>query len=304
MNGPDSEVLVVRGELSRSGSFEPRYCYSTLVVREWPREVSDKYFLELVDASGRVLIREGVVLHEAPVCGGPPPQYWELRGYIALRPEAARLRLTSELGQIWEDAVGERARLELRFTAPRERASGARFELDYSPPRANGAYMQVTYLWGAHGGAILGQFDPVSTLPIDLTRLPGGPNCRFTVAYSDGLRAAARTTAGFELPPLGPELTIVKPPPSTELLPGQPLELEGHVVDRERDDPPNPQEELTWWLDETPIGKGPISGLLKPPPGKHTLHLRYAPSHHSASVDIVVRNKQQGVRPPADDWPR
>ena len=303
MNEREIEVLAVRGRLARTGVFEPRFCYSTRRVQNWTHDVSDKYFLELVDDTGRALIREGVSLTEPPVCGGSLPMYRELRGYIALRPQAAGVRLASDIGPIWEEAIGEAPRLEVQLAAPADRSAGAAFRFEYSPPRPRGAYLQLTYLWGERGGVILGQFHPTNSLRIDTTRLPGGPDCRFTVAYSDGLRAAAVTTERFGLAPLGPEVTIVKPQPNAELLPGQPLELEGQVIDRERADPVHPHEDLTWWIGDDRIGTGFISGVMKPPVGKHTLRLRYEPTGTVAEVGFTVREARKGERPPANEWP-
>jgi hypothetical protein len=208
----------------------------------------------------------------------------------------------SELGPIWEDAIGQAPRLKVAFTPLAERSAGALFRLEYSAPRPQGGYLQVTYLWGARGGAILGQFDPTPTLRIDTTRLPGGSNCRFTLAYSDGLRAVSLTTERFELPLLGPEVSIVKPQPNTELLPGQPLEFEGQVIDRERADPVHPREELTWWVGDQKVGTGAISGLIRPPAGKHKLRLRYEPTGTVAEMEFSVRERGTGERPPADEW--
>ena len=297
------EVLAVRGRLAHTGTFKPQYCYSTRRVQNWPREVSEKYFLELADDAGRVLAREGVSLAEPPVCDDPPTTYWDLRGYIALRPQAVRVRVADEFGPIWEDAIGEAPKLKVEFTRPIKRVAGAPFRFEYSPPRPQGGYLQVTYLWGQRGGAILGQFEPAPSLRVDTTRLPGGPNCRFTLAYSDGLRATCVTSEAFELPLLGPELTIVKPQPNTQLLAGQPLELEGHVVDRERDDRVRPSEELTWWIGDCKIGTGAISGLMKPPMGAHTLQLRYQPTGAVAEVQFSVREGRKDERRPADEWP-
>jgi len=67
--------------------------------------------------------------------------------------------------------------------------------------------------------------------------------------YSNGLRFAVAATQNFTLPLLGPTVTILHPPPNTVLTTGQPLILQGQVIDAARSSGTRLNEDLLWLVD-------------------------------------------------------
>jgi hypothetical protein len=296
------ELLAIRGWLDRSGRFTAGRCYSTNVVREWPGPLSERHALEMLDSDQRCLLREQVSVQEVETCDVGVPLRWRVTGYIAIREDAATVRLVSDLGILWEQPIGRPPSLKVRMSGGRtQRTKPIRLQLSYSQPRPQGAYLQIIYQWGEGLFQVIDYVEPATELKLDVNRVPGGKRCRLVFQYSDGLRSCTATTPYFSLPLHGPSLTIVKPPKNLVLKKGQPLELEGQVVDRER--PGVARQDLSWWIGEELVGTGPIAGILNPQPGKYNISLRYAkfPGAH-AEVVVVVKPNKVGEPLPASQW--
>jgi hypothetical protein len=299
-----NETLTVRGVLDRAGRFRPRRCTSTTFVRRWPPPDSSELTIELLDRRGQVLLREPVRLRPRHGCDAGDLTEWNLTGYVALREDGELVALRRGDVELWRAEVREAPRFDVtlaRSRASRER--GATLSFRFSEPY-EGAFLQVVYQWGERRHHVVALIEPRDTLDVDLASLPGGPRCRFVVQYSNGMRSAGAVTREFALEPLGPALTIVKPPARAVLLPGRPLELEGQVVHPEQPRGPRRGENLTWIVDEQFVGRGMIAGLDKLAAGRHRITLRYSPPEgEPAEVSRTVTVARAGEDVPADEWP-
>lgn len=299
---PRDEVLVIKGRLDRAGQFTPRRCGSTRHVRAWPSADSQDYRIELLDANGAVLHFEPVLLEPEIGCEPGEAKRWRVTAYITLREDAQSVVLRHGEIVVWRSPLPPAPSLEV--SAPRRvsREQPVPLRFAYSEPGA-GAFLQVVYQWGERRFRAIYVGPPRELLEFNLAPLPGGQKCRFVVQYSNGLRSAANATSFFALPLRGPELRIVQPAPRTVLTPGQPLVLEGQVLDPERAGGPRPMEDLSWFVDGNLAGHGPVAGVDKPGPGRHRIALRYRNAGGVAEIvtGVIVRDQANTV--PADDWP-
>jgi hypothetical protein len=299
------EMIAIRGWLDRLGQFSPLHCYSTRYVRQVPEPQTRDYVVELHDQAGAVLARRFARVEDVLNCGRGATESWLVTAYIGLIDGAARVILLGDGLVLWQAPVPEVPTLAVRLeerTVSREHPVVLHLEL--STP-GDGAFVEVIYQWGEGMYQVLCVQDPSRHLTIDLTGRPGGDQCRFVLHYSNGLRSATATTALFSLPRLGPALTIVEPQDMLTLLPGQPLELAGQVVDDE--DPASIdelQQKLSWWFDDAHIGNGPVAVVMKPSPGKHRIRLRYSGADRAEATGFVlVERPKPGDPVPADEWP-
>jgi hypothetical protein len=257
----ENETLAVHGVLDRAGRFRPRRCTSTTFVRRWPRPDTSDITVELLDRSGQLLLREPVRMRPRHGCDAGDVSEWNLTGYVALREDGEYVVLRRGEIELWRAEVREAPRLDVTLARARvSRERRATLSFRFSEPY-EGAFLQVVYQWGERRHHVVALIEPRDTLDVDLATLPGGRSCRFVVQYSNGMRSAGAATREFALDPLGPALTIVKPATQAVLLPGQPLELEGQVVDPEQPRGPQRGESLSWIVDEQVIGRGMIAGL-------------------------------------------
>ena len=294
------EYLVIRGLLDRAGHFRLRRCGSTRYVREWPTADSAEYQVELLDVEGHPLHREPACVVPESSCEPGEAKTSRLTAYIGHREDAAAILLRRGEIVLWHDQLRPAPTFSLsisRAAVTRERPVQLRCE--YSEP-GESAFIQVVYQWGERRFLVAAVVPPTRRLDLDLAAMPGGSECRFVVEYSNGQRSAVAATLAFSLPALGPTLQIVRPAPRSILEVGQPLSLEGQVVDPERPGGPRPAETLSWWLGDTLVGRGPIAGLDRLPEGRHRILLRYAGARtEEKSVTVSVR---PGGQPPADQW--
>lgn len=298
---PVPEMIAVSGFLDRGANFTLRRCYSTRTVRRAPRP-HDAYALELLDAADQVLVRTHPEVQPEESCTSKAVGRWRVTGYIGWRESAGTLRLTAEGLVLWQTAVLPAPTLRMQLGAEanaRERPLELRLKL--SPGTAN-AYVQLVYQWGEKQFQVLGYYRPAGALKVDLRAFPGGRRCRLVAHYSNGMRSASAVTKYFAVPELGPQLAIVTPGRATTLLPGQPLELVGQVVDRERPGGANPKEDLTWWVDDELVGRGELACVQQPKAGRRRVRLRYEPSGVEVVTAVLVTAWEQGMPVPAAYW--
>jgi hypothetical protein len=305
------EVLVLRGYLDRAGMFTPLRMRSTPVVRSWP--VVDKAArgslydvrAELLDEGGEVLHREPAKVTRLVDCAPGDPRQHQVLAYIGLRDDAASARLVRDDLVLWQEGIPEPAALELAVRRVTTRKRAATLSFSFSRPATDDAHLMVVYEWGQ------GRFEtcylgpPQDRLDVDLTAWPGGDRCRFLATYSNGMRSAQAVSDFFEMPLVGPELSIVRPDPGERIRAGIPVILEGSVVDRERRGGPNADEELWWWVDGEPVGHGPISSVDALSEGGHVVELSYRPegSEEERARSGVEVTAAAGREPLAGDWP-
>lgn len=301
------EILAIRGIIDLAGAFTPRRCYSTRFVRVWPSTEESRYVLELVDEGDRVLHRERALVTPEVECSPGAPRTWKVAGYIGLLEGASRVQLLGDGITLWRRDIPPAPELAVRLSARRaSRERPLTLQVKHTQP-GDGAFVQVVYEWGPRQFVVLTYAKPQRAITIDPAGLPGGRRCRFVVQYSNGLRSAGAATERFSLAPLGPTVKIASPRPGTILLPGQPLQLAGHVLDPERPDGPQLSRDLGWWVDGRQVGRGPIAGVAVPSPGRHRITLRYESGDRRApevfaEVGVVVRRRSERGPAPADEW--
>jgi hypothetical protein len=295
-----TEILVIRGVVDAAGQFCPRRCYSTHHVRQWP-ESSYGWAIELLDGDDKVINRGVVSIHPMETCELKAALESRVRACIALRHDAASVRLRHGDLLLWSRAITPVPAFTLKLSAPGPtRARAATLTMRF--PEHADAYIRVIYEWKPSKFQEVYSGPPRKLLRVPVASLPGGTRCRFVVLFCDGLRATGKSTTRFAVPPARPSVRIVSPTPNARLMPGEPLTLEAEVVD-----PEAPGRvagtALSWFLDNTPIGSGHVAGLLNPPPGTHVVRLVYRSAKNViATVTFTVRRWQKGMPVPADAW--
>jgi hypothetical protein len=301
MTSSEPEMVAVYGFLDRGANFTLRRCYSTRTIRRWPRG-NDSYALELLDEAGRVLVRSHPEVAPEETCTAEALTRWRVFGYVGLRDAAATLRLTGEELVLWQAKVLPPPSLQIEVgEAVQARERPVTLRLKYSPPGDN-AYMQLVYQWGEKQFQVVDYYPPAETLTVDLRALPGGKRCRLVALYSNGIRSAGAATEHFAVPETGPQLSIVTPVLDTSLLPGQPLQLVGQVLDRERPGGARPDTDLSWWLDDELVGRGAIACVQQPKPGRRQIRLRYEPREVDVQTTVFINEWSEGMPLPAALW--
>jgi hypothetical protein len=294
------EFLVVHGFLDNGFNFVPWLFYSQPVPLSLP-ETNATYRLVLFDKEGQVLNRATVsALNER--CDSLDPLTYVIKGSIALRPHAAQVKLFNEDIVLWQSPVRDAPTLEIvEFKPPENRKVPAQLTLRHSQV-FEGAFYNVIYEWAERQSRLISCIAPKATLNLDLANLPGGEKCRVWVQFSNGLRSVQASTDFFEMSLLGPKLRIVSPQEGATLLPGQPLMMQGQVVDAELPGGANSDADLTWWLEEQSTGAGSSACLFAPAAGEHVVRLRYESKSAEVSVKISVKQWEPGMPVPAAQW--
>jgi len=304
-NRGSTEVLAIRGRIDEAGRFTPGRCTSTFFVRQWPPREPTGHVIELIDAGDRPVHREPALVELDQTCDPGEGRRWQLTAYIGLRDDAVAVQVRREELVLWRREISEPARVGVRMAAQRvTREAPVFLRVTYSEP-GEGAFLKVIYKWGERRFHVVDVVAPTDSIEIAMDSRPGGRECRFVVIYSNGLRAAATATRTFPLNPLGPSLAILQPKPRTVLMVGQPLSLEGQVVDPERPGGARAQEGLSWWVDGRPVGRGPIAGVERLEEGRHRVTLRYDAGETEISSQVTVRRGPAVAAdawPPFDDW--
>lgn len=297
------EYLVIAGLLDRAGRFTPRRCRSTTNVREWPVIEKSEVVVELLDADEQVLHREPARVTADVDCDPGDAKRFRLLAYIELRPDATAVRLRRDDLVLWQTRIPPAPRLRL-VAARRRPDRKRRYELGlrFSEPY-DGAHVTVVYQWGERRFRTIHVGRPAEVIRLDTSDLPGGPECRFVVGYSNGLRSTGAATRTFSLPPLGPSLTIARPARRDRVPAGTPIHLEGHVTDPERPGGARPDEHLVWLLDGEEIGRGPVWSTDALEAGAHEVTLRYETEEPvEATVQLRVVASKVPTAQGWDDW--
>jgi hypothetical protein len=294
------EALSVHGVIDRAGRFIPGLCGSSFHVRRWPEATDDEYMIELLDREGHPVHRVPARVVPAINCDPSDPKYFRVTAYIGLRADAATVQLRRGDLVLWRREIPDAPSVDVRLEQRRPlRKQPARFRVRFSTP-GEGAYMQVMYRWGERRFRSVDIVSPSESMEIDLRALPGGRACRFVVIYSNGLRSAVATSREFRMDPLGPSLTILHPRPRAVLTTGQPLILQGQVIDPERIGGARLQDQLIWIVDGAEVARGALTNVDRLAPGRHRVVLRY--SHEPGAEAAVVVTVRRAAVPTADEW--
>ena len=108
-------------------------------------------------------------------------------------------------------AIGQRPKLKIDWS-DRVVERGETYLLNtlYSHPSSD-ALFRPDFTWGSDHYRFSGIAAPIARLPIRFGSLPGGKQCRITVAYSSGLQTAVRHTRRFVLDPAPVRVSIERP---------------------------------------------------------------------------------------------
>jgi hypothetical protein len=133
--------------------------------------------------------------------------------------------------------------------------------------------------------------------------LAGGRECQFLVTYSNGLRGAVAASGVFELAPLGPTATVIRPGDGETKLAGVPLVLEGFVDDPEQPGAARELERLVWTVDERVVGVGPLTAVDGLAPGRHEVGLVYRGEPEARTVvEVSVLEPKELTSDHWTDW--
>ncbi|HEY3437596.1 MAG TPA: hypothetical protein VGK35_07905 [Actinotalea sp.] len=315
------EYLLIRGRLDRAGEFTPRRCSSTTFVHRWPdatgaEEVArigaghGEVLVETVGEGGEVLQREVAEVRSEEVCEPGDARTFRVLAYIGLHPRTRSVRVRREERVLWEMTVPDAPRLAVRLEAPPRRGKGkrdgrpAQLELELSEPADESlAFLTVVHQWGERGYRTvhLGPVERRLTIPVEA--LPGGRECRLLVTYSNGLRSAAAATDPFELEPVGPSVTILRPGPDDDPPAGVPVVLEGFVEDFEHPGRAREVDALLWTVDGKEVGSGPVTSVDGLEAGRHEVALTYRGQDEArAAVTLRVGESKEPTADQWDDW--
>lgn len=300
------EILCIRGLLSIDGDFQLQRSYSTEHVRRWPRG-EGPHTLELLAEDGDVLTTGPVQTTEVLRCEPGLTPSWRLHGYVALRDEAARVRLREEQRVLFEQDIPPAPELSLSWSQRRlSREDEAVLGIEHSPPQHDSAHVQIVYQWGERRFQTLDFVAPTSEYVFEVGDLPGGERCRLVVQYSNGLRSVGAATSWFTVEDCPCEAEIVEPATRSVVRPWHPIEVAGQILDPQRITVPG--SDVRWsLLDEEGEVLETATGLRTSfdprPAGQYTVRLSYGRDVEIAQeTTIVVRNQRGLEATPADDW--
>ena len=317
------EYLVVRGRLDRAGTFTPRRCTSTRFVHRWPdatgtEEVArigagrGEVLVETVDEDGTVLQREVAQVEPEEVCEPGASRTFRVLAYIGLHPRARTVRVVREERLLWEMAVPDEPHVEVGLERPPRRGAGKRegrpavLTLDLSDPADETlAFITVVHQWAERGFRTVHLGPPERTVSIPVEALPGGRECRLLVTYSNGLRSASAASEPFELEPVSPAVTILRPGPDDVVVAGVPMTLVGFVEDLERPGRSREDDALVWMVDDREVGTGPVSSVDGLEAGRHEVVLAYRTRQKEGEEEArasVTVNVEPSSEPTADEW--
>lgn len=236
-----------------------------------------------------------MTLTEQQVCPGDIQYY--LTAVLPLpdpTPTAVVIRHRDH--EVVRRAVPEPSRIYLGETfgdsQPRDRIE-VPVQVD-GPAPGPGAYL-VGY-WEAPGHPVhpvgTGRLeDDAQTLTIDLSTVPGGPGCRLTVVYFDGIRTVRTTSAEQHLLARPAHPVIMWPTAGTHLFDDTWLSLVGRL-----DGDGNP-EALDWLVDDEVVGQGTRAGVSGLTVGWHTVALRHGTAHDQVQIEVVALPAEPDTTP-------
>lgn len=237
-----------------------------------------------LDEAGEVLTRVVAVLTSRPVCPGDIE--WRLDAVVPVPDNAASVTLLAGDAEILRRVVPRQADLRP------DPAPGARLTRDAAmvavhidgPPPGPGAYVVASWEVPGQAPMSLG-LHPVTadqtSIPLNLTDVPGGEGCRLIINHFDGIRQTTTSVEDLVLEARVPVPVIDTPQQHTELFTNTWLSLRGRL---EGDGDPAAME---WFIDGQLVGTGTTGGLTGLAPGMHTIALGYDTSQ--TTVDITIQ---------------
>jgi hypothetical protein len=299
--GRSTETLVFRGILGHDLRFIPMGCFTARL--EGPRRTpgAGELFLELLDREGKLLSREPVAATEPVVCAGTSPGGSLVEGRIALPAGGKELRLLKGKALVGSFPIGDAPRLDVRWKGGRlERTKKYSLFLEFSDP-APDAMVKILYQWGEGRYLTAALTRPVGKIEVDFAHLPGGEACRLIITYTSGMRTTAVTTAEFSVPPLEPDLRIVRPRENAVFAPWHPVTLEAERRDRQAE--AVDETELEWVLNGKRAGAGALGCLQGLPEGRHVLELRLRGRNDlSVKREFEVQRPKKTAGVSAKEW--
>ena len=214
-------------------------------------------------------------------------QQLAVRGYIPLDERTRAIRFEYKQKVIDEFRVPE-ARPEINITSeiPR-RIDQEKLDLKWETSYKGEASLQHKVFYTNNGGETwqpVGNRTREQQMQIDVTKLPGGENCRFAVQVTDGYNNASDETGEFVVQDKPYEVFILSPLDGEVLAAGRSVLLTGQGYD------PNTGEEIqegfTWISSrDGTLGKGPLV-QTRLSEGKHTIKLQIGKSTQSVGVRV------------------
>ncbi|MBS3770692.1 MAG: hypothetical protein V5A51_09255 [Bacteroidales bacterium] len=240
----------------------------------------------LLDGGGEVVLR--VPLSYGYYCNDTEklPQL-AVRGYIPFDERTRAIRFEYKQKIIDEFRVPE-ARPEINITSeiPR-RIDQETLDLKWKTSYKGEASLQHKVFYTNNGGETwqpVGNRTGEQQMEIDVTELPGGENCRFTVQVTDGYNNASDETGEFVIQDKPYEAFILSPLDGEVLGAGRSVLLTGQGYD------PNSGREINegfvWSSSKDgELGKGSLL-QTKLSEGKHTIKLQIGKSTQSVGVRV------------------
>lgn len=283
--GTATEVLVIRGVLGDDLQFTPLFCGSEFRRPKLANSFGSEIDLALLDRDGRVLITERAGIRNIIDCSRRAPRAHVIEGSIPLLTGAQRLAIRKRKVQVAELTIGERPKLEVRWSEQTVTREGKYvLGLDYSEPTED-AMVKVFLQWGPEQYLLAFAGKPRSNTEVSFENMPGGRKCQLIAVYSSGLRTSVARSMTFELAPLTANVDIVRPLAGQVFAPWHPVELQGQVRDRQRGDVPG--DECVWTLKGKEIGRGLLiyGGFLEP--GSYEAQLQYRKTQQSVRFRVA-----------------
>lgn len=280
------DILRFKGHLYRDLHFKLHRCYTTKVVRDWPKIENSEFFIESKDKKNKTLNREPVKVW-TPHHDDIYTKYQHVDGYIALKKSSAKLLLFKNDIMIDSFLIPPRPKLSISWSHKKTSRKKYFLQSIFSTPTPN-SYIQIIYQWNTRRYQVLFTGKPKNKIPIDFQRLPGGNKCRFIVMYSNGLRSVVAATKFFIVPKMPPKIDIIKPSKTTIYPYEHPIDLHGSIIDLEN---PKKLDQLIWKLDGKLVGTGPIAGIFPVSEGRHIISLHYKDNKKIEKKRVIMIKK-------------
>lgn len=293
------ELLLITGAVDAYGQFTadwwstPERECATASDAERPAE----WHVAAIDSTGKVLVWANATLTERQVCS-PGGFRLDFAAVLPLSQATSAVVVRHRGNEVLRRTVPAPAQLHLgeafRGRQPREPVQ-VPVHID-GPAPGPGAYL-VGY-WEAPGQPLhpvgMGRLDDgAPSLTVDLTTVPGGPGCRLTVAYFDGIRTTRATIDELHLEERPAKPVIMSPLDGARIFDDTWLSLIGRL------DGDGDPEALDWLVDNEVIGQGTQAGASGLAVGRHVVALRYGTTHDQVQIEVEPLPAEPDTTP---DW--